>query len=187
MRPVDPISLTHLFCTLPQPRLRALASRDTRRCAICDDFFGWCAARTLSVVVSASLSVEVLTVLRSYWQAADRGRVPYDTRPLADLPAVAGHDKRTPLLQPISPKTVERIVEGYVNGLGISEHVTPHSFRHGFATVLVENDVNLLLVKELLGHANISTTQVYTRLDFQHLAKAYDAAHPRARLSRGKT
>ena len=64
MRPVDPISLTHLFCTLPQPRLRALASRDTRRCAICDDFFGWCAARTLSVVVSASLSVEVLTVLR---------------------------------------------------------------------------------------------------------------------------
>ena len=119
------------------------------------------------------INPEVLTVLRSYWQAADRGRVPYDTRPLADLPAVAGHDKRTPLLQPISPKTVERIVEGYVNGLGISEHVTPHSFRHGFATVLVENDVNLLLVKELLGHANISTTQVYAHLSDRDRRNAY--------------
>ncbi|MDQ2808599.1 MAG: tyrosine-type recombinase/integrase [Chloroflexota bacterium] len=119
------------------------------------------------------INPEVLNVLRAYWQAADSGRVPHDTRPLADLPAVAGHDKRSPLLQPISPKTVERIVEGYVNDLGISEHVTPHSFRHGFATVLVENDVNLLLVKELLGHANISTTQVYAHLSDRDRRNAY--------------
>jgi site-specific recombinase XerD len=117
---------------------------------------------------------EVLAALRAYWQAADPLRAPTDTRPLADLPAIAGHDKRTPLLQPISPKTVERIVEGYVKDLGISEHVTPHSFRHGFATVLVENDVNLLLVKELLGHANLSTTQIYAHISDRDRRDAYN-------------
>ena len=60
--------------------------------------------------------------------------------------------------------------------------VHPHMLRHSFASHLLQSSSDLRAVQELLGHANITTTQVYTRLDFQHLAKAYDAAHPRAKL-----
>ena len=59
--------------------------------------------------------------------------------------------------------------------------VHPHMLRHSFASHVLQSSGDLRGVQELLGHANISTTQVYTRLDYQHLAKTYDAAHPRAR------
>ena len=64
-------------------------------------------------------------------------------------------------------------------GLDVAVH--PHMLRHSFASHVLQSSGDLRAVQELLGHAQISTTQVYTRLDFQHLAKAYDAAHPRAR------
>jgi integrase/recombinase XerC len=64
---------------------------------------------------------------------------------------------------------------------GLATPVHPHMLRHSFASHLLQSSGDLRAVQELLGHANIGTTQVYTRLDFQHLAKAYDAAHPRAR------
>ena len=67
-------------------------------------------------------------------------------------------------------------------GLGTPVH--PHMLRHSFASHLLQSSSDLRAVQELLGHANIGTTQVYTRLDFQHLARAYDAAHPRARIKR---
>ena len=63
---------------------------------------------------------------------------------------------------------------------GLATPVHPHMLRHSFASHLLQSSGNLRAVQELLGHANITTTQVYTRLDFQHLAKVYDAAHPRA-------
>ena len=63
---------------------------------------------------------------------------------------------------------------------GLATPVHPHMLRHSFASHVLQSSSDLRAVQELLGHANISTTQVYTRLDFQHLAKAYDAAHPRA-------
>jgi integrase/recombinase XerC len=64
---------------------------------------------------------------------------------------------------------------------GVPTHVHPHMLRHSFASHLLQSSGDMRAVQELLGHANISTTQVYTRLDFQHLARVYDAAHPRAR------
>jgi integrase/recombinase XerC len=69
---------------------------------------------------------------------------------------------------------------------GLATPVHPHMLRHSFASHLLQSSSDLRAVQELLGHANITTTQVYTRLDFQHLARAYDAAHPRAKLSRSK-
>ena len=65
---------------------------------------------------------------------------------------------------------------------GLAVPVHPHMLRHSFASHVLQSSGDLRAVQELLGHANITTTQVYTRLDFQHLAKAYDAAHPRAKL-----
>jgi integrase/recombinase XerC len=70
---------------------------------------------------------------------------------------------------------------------GLAAPVHPHMLRHSFASHVLQSSSDLRAVQELLGHANIATTQVYTRLDFQHLAKAYDAAHPRARLPKSKT
>ncbi len=64
---------------------------------------------------------------------------------------------------------------------GLPTHVHPHMLRHSFASHLLQSSGDLRAVQELLGHANITTTQVYTKLDFQHLAKVYDAAHPRAK------
>jgi len=64
---------------------------------------------------------------------------------------------------------------------GLTRHVHPHMLRHSFATHLLQSSQDLRAVQEMLGHASISTTQVYTHLDFQALAKVYDAAHPRAR------
>ena len=65
---------------------------------------------------------------------------------------------------------------------GLAAPLHPHVLRHSFASQILQSSGDLRAVQELLGHANITTTQVYTRLDFQHLAQAYDAAHPRARL-----
>ncbi len=64
---------------------------------------------------------------------------------------------------------------------GVNTHVHPHMLRHSFASHLLQSSGDLRAVQELLGHANITTTQVYTRLDFGHLSKVYDAAHPRAK------
>jgi integrase/recombinase XerC len=81
----------------------------------------------------------------------------------------------------ISPRTVESRVKHWAKRAGIPQRVYPHLFRHSFATHLLESSQDLRGVQELLGHADISTTQIYTHLDFQHLAQIYDKAHPRAR------
>lgn len=64
---------------------------------------------------------------------------------------------------------------------GVPQHVHPHALRHSFASHLLQSSQDLRAVQELLGHVNINTTQIYTHLDFQHLAEVYDNAHPRAK------
>jgi integrase/recombinase XerC len=81
----------------------------------------------------------------------------------------------------ISPAVVGARLGAWARASGVGEHVHPHMLRHSFATHLLQSSQDLRAVQEMLGHASISTTQVYTHLDFQALAKVYDAAHPRAR------
>ena len=80
----------------------------------------------------------------------------------------------------ISPRTVQLRLKTLSVQQGLISHVNPHMLRHSFASHLLESSGDLRAVQELLGHSNISTTQIYTHLDFQHLAKVYDQAHPRA-------
>jgi len=96
--------------------------------------------------------------------------------PLKDFEAVfvSQHGRR------INPRTVQQRVKHWANKQGIELSVSPHMLRHSFASHLLESSGELRSVQELLGHSNISTTQIYTHLDFQHLAQVYDDAHPRA-------
>ena len=85
----------------------------------------------------------------------------------------------------LGPRAIQTRVAYWARRQGLSMHVYPHLFRHSFATHLLESSRELRGVQELLGHADISTTQVYTHLDFQHLARIYEASHPRARKKGG--
>ncbi len=87
--------------------------------------------------------------------------------------------------RPLSARAVQLRVGTWARRQGLTMHVHPHMFRHSFATHLLESSGDLRGVQELLGHADISTTQVYTHLDFQRLASVYDASHPRARRRPG--
>jgi integrase/recombinase XerC len=84
----------------------------------------------------------------------------------------------------LGARNVQQRVRLWARRQGLNGEVHPHMLRHSFATHVLESSGELRAVQELLGHADISTTQIYTHLDFQHLAKVYDAAHPRARRGR---
>lgn len=96
----------------------------------------------------------------------------------ADQPAlfIGRHGTR------LTPQSIWQRLKRRSQQAGLATPVHPHMLRHSFASHVLQSGSDLRAVQELLGHANISTTQIYTRLDFQHLAKAYDAAHPRARV-----
>ncbi|WON79024.1 tyrosine recombinase XerC [Serratia sp. UGAL515B_01] len=85
----------------------------------------------------------------------------------------------------ISARNVQKRFAEWGVKQGVNSHIHPHKLRHSFATHMLESSGDLRAVQELLGHANLTTTQIYTHLDFQHLANVYDAAHPRAK--RGKS
>ncbi|MGV6852747.1 MAG: tyrosine recombinase XerC [bacterium] len=86
----------------------------------------------------------------------------------------------------LSRRSIQTIIKKRAQQQGIWQNVYPHLMRHSFASHILESSNNLRGVQELLGHADISTTQVYTHLNFQHLAQEYDKAHPRARLKSEK-
>ncbi|MBB1163043.1 tyrosine-type recombinase/integrase [Aquariibacter albus] len=109
---------------------------------------------------------------------------------LAQRPALAAPDEPALLLnrsgRRISPSQVRSRLRERAARAGLPQPVHPHMLRHSYASHLLQSSGELRGVQELLGHASIATTQVYTRLDWQHLAKAYDAAHPRARRKPGE-
>ena len=81
----------------------------------------------------------------------------------------------------IGARMIEQRLDVWTQRIGLGVHVHPHMLRHAFASHVLQSSGDLRAVQEMLGHASISTTQIYTHLDFQHLAKVYDAAHPRAK------
>ncbi len=83
--------------------------------------------------------------------------------------------------QRLHPRTIQKRLEYWGVKQGLEQHIHPHKIRHSFASHLLESSGDLRAVQELLGHADISTTQIYTHLNFQHLANIYDKTHPRAK------
>jgi len=86
----------------------------------------------------------------------------------------------------LGQRSVEQRLERWCKKYGLAEHVHPHMLRHSFASHLLESCQDIRAVQELLGHADVSTTQIYTHLDFQHLASVYDKAHPRAKRTKSE-
>ena len=86
----------------------------------------------------------------------------------------------------LAARSVEKRIKDWAIRQGLSRNVHPHMLRHSFASHILESSGDLRAVQELLGHQNISTTQIYTHLDFQHMAKVYDKAHPRAKRKQVK-
>lgn len=78
----------------------------------------------------------------------------------------------------LSPRGVEWLIDSYATKAGINKRLSPHAFRHSFATHLVQRGADIRAVQELLGHANITTTQIYAHVDMERLRKVYDSAHP---------
>ncbi|MEJ2361581.1 MAG: tyrosine recombinase XerC [Gammaproteobacteria bacterium] len=86
----------------------------------------------------------------------------------------------------LSVRSIQQRLRHWARVQGLTDHVHPHMLRHSFASHILESSGDLRAVQELLGHSDINTTQIYTHLDFQHLAKVYDSAHPRASKKAGR-
>ena len=108
---------------------------------------------------------------------------------LAHRPALAGADEPALFVSQrgtrLSPNQLRLRLQNMAQQSGLPTRVHPHMLRHSYASHLLQSSGDLRAVQELLGHASISTTQVYTKLDHQHLSKIYDAAHPRAKRKSG--
>jgi integrase/recombinase XerC len=155
----------------------------------------------LELLYSSGLRVSELTSVR--WRDLDMDEglirvtgkgsktriVPVGGKAIAALQALREQDRpgaddvlvRGRLGKPLTPAAVRTRLKRRAKDQGVWKRVYPHLLRHSCASHVLESSGDLRAVQELLGHADIGTTQIYTHLDFQHLAKVYDAAHPRAR------
>ena len=118
--------------------------------------------------------------------ASDAIKVWLDHRSTLTIPASQHPDFENPVFvglqgRRISARNIQYRIKEWSIKQGIHSSVHPHLLRHSFATHVLQSSGDLRAVQEMLGHANISTTQIYTHLDYQHLSKVYDAAHPRAK------
>jgi integrase/recombinase XerC len=120
--------------------------------------------RKTRIVPVGRMALDALSALRDAQPAGE------------DDPILRGRGDR-----PLTPGAVRAAIKRRARSQGVWRRVYPHLMRHSCASHLLESSGNLRAVQELLGHADIGTTQIYTHLDFQHLAKVYDAAHPRAK------
>ena len=115
----------------------------------------------------------IVPILPAVWQAID-GYL--DMRPAADSEYLFQSVKGLPM----SPRMAQKMIEDLRRALGLPDYITPHALRHSFATALLANGVDLRSIQELLGHASLSTTQIYTKVNTADIMAAYNAAHPKA-------
>jgi site-specific recombinase XerD len=111
-----------------------------------------------------------LEAIRHYWKSLE-------DRPTNSMPVFLGHHHR---VEPMSPRVIQLRLKRYLEIAGLDPNLTPHKLRHSYATHLLDAGADLRSVQELLGHAHLATTQVYTHVTTERLKRAYDKAHPRA-------